>query len=524
MITQLSQDSVAEYASDAQTIDEPLGTDYSQGVRVGRTIPAKWWNWLFSAVTKRAGQSKSDAQNMLTELQNVVTDAGIPLDATDSTQLSQAIDAKTDAQITDYVTKKRQFISLWYKVNTTGLLPVPTGSGEWTWYLNPRKTKDVYWSTHGIYKLSSGNVGSKNNKVAFSYDLENWWLFDPATVASEFGYRPKFSAGVEFFKGMYYMAIAGVISSGGSNSVYALLKSEDCKSWETVGQYSGYDSTIGAGIFIANNTLYFEYNGHVLYSTDGSTFQAASATNITSSAPILGNCAYASVQKGTKYIVGGVLVDGTSLTKLNPNATYGSLSDTAYPLKQGNVVISSKFTVDSAFNVTPFTASSITGVYLDDQYLIIQKSGGGFAFTEDGITFTDISVATSFGYFAETNGKLFFTNGSNAWKIYATVDLLNWVDTGHIAPAQSLFGVPLANALVSGTKYSLDEGATWGQAKDSDGNDFCGHDVYFMIGNNYYTVWVEYTYNGTGNSIAFRKIYFTVNAINHVVGHTLYLQ
>ena len=91
MIPSLSQETITEYASEAQTIQEPTGTDYTQGVRVGRTIPAKWWNWLFRGTTRRLTQAKTDAQNMLTEMQNVVTDAGIALDSSDSHQMSKSV-------------------------------------------------------------------------------------------------------------------------------------------------------------------------------------------------------------------------------------------------------------------------------------------------------------------------------------------------------------------------------------------------------------------------------------------------
>ena len=124
MISQLSQETVTEYASEALTIQEPQGADYTKGVSVGKTIPAKWWNWLFNAVTKRASQSKTDAQNMLDEIKNVVTDAGLTPDASDSTQMAQAVVAKADAEIDKYVYNKQGFFADWMTVSTP---PVPAG-------------------------------------------------------------------------------------------------------------------------------------------------------------------------------------------------------------------------------------------------------------------------------------------------------------------------------------------------------------------------------------------------------------
>lgn len=103
MISQLSQEQITEYASDAQTTQQPTGSDYSQGVRVGKTIPAKWWNWLFNAATKRIFQARNDSQNMLTELKNVVIDAGITPDATVANQLALAVRVKAQAEIDTYV-------------------------------------------------------------------------------------------------------------------------------------------------------------------------------------------------------------------------------------------------------------------------------------------------------------------------------------------------------------------------------------------------------------------------------------
>lgn len=99
----LDEQDITVYASDAQTIQEPFGSDYSQGVAVGKTIPAKWWNWLFRAATTRLHQAFSDLTNIFVELKNLVLTAGLTPDATDSTQITQAVVAKADTQINTYV-------------------------------------------------------------------------------------------------------------------------------------------------------------------------------------------------------------------------------------------------------------------------------------------------------------------------------------------------------------------------------------------------------------------------------------
>ena len=113
MIPSLSQEELTQYASNAQTIQEPTGLDYSQGAKAGRTIPAKWWNWLFSNVTKRIVQSRNDADDMLTELKNVVTNAGLTPSGEDYTQLRQAIDIKADRQIERFVANKKNWGQYW---------------------------------------------------------------------------------------------------------------------------------------------------------------------------------------------------------------------------------------------------------------------------------------------------------------------------------------------------------------------------------------------------------------------------
>lgn len=100
------------YASEAQTIQEPTGSDYSQGVRVGRTIPAKWWNWLFKAVTSRLLQAFNDVSNIFTELKNFVEGVGITPSALNNTQVTQAVAAHADKTIEDYLGVP---LTLWQK-------------------------------------------------------------------------------------------------------------------------------------------------------------------------------------------------------------------------------------------------------------------------------------------------------------------------------------------------------------------------------------------------------------------------
>lgn len=195
MLEELSQEDVTEYANNALTIQEPQGTDYTQGAKVGKTIPAKWWNWLFNAATKRLGQSKTDAQGILSELQNTVTDAGIELDSSDSTQLSQAVAAKANTQIADYVTNKLGFTNKWHLASVTGLLPHPevgTGGESKYWKLEQlQEVNGLYFAVNSTKDYVDGQY-VYTNCMAVSSDLLNWTI-TPAPAALNL---PNFQLGV----------------------------------------------------------------------------------------------------------------------------------------------------------------------------------------------------------------------------------------------------------------------------------------------------------------------------------------
>ena len=190
MIPSLSQETITEYASDAQTIQEPTGTDYTQGVRVGKTIPAKWWNWLFKGATRRLGQAKTDAQNMLTEMQNVVIDAGMTLDGSDGTQLAQAVVKDADAQIDKYVEDKKAFMTLW------GSRPIPAVLAAYS---------DITLITQcgGLNIITAKNSDSSKACVAVSLDMENWRIVREVSASS----RGIVGAicGCVYFNGNYYL-------------------------------------------------------------------------------------------------------------------------------------------------------------------------------------------------------------------------------------------------------------------------------------------------------------------------------
>ena len=121
MIPSLSQETITEYASNAQTIQEPTGTDYTQGVRVGRTIPAKWWNWLWNHISAWLKDSKADKESMRAEALNVLSEASITPSNTEEHQLSKGINSiaydTAERYDTAEVTEVIDGITVTHKVN-----------------------------------------------------------------------------------------------------------------------------------------------------------------------------------------------------------------------------------------------------------------------------------------------------------------------------------------------------------------------------------------------------------------------
>lgn len=96
-------ESITEYANNALTIQQPQGADYSQGVSVGRTIPAKWWNWLFRKATKLIPQVKTDTESSAKDLQAFVTYNGGQLNALSRVQAVEALRTAASNSIKAYI-------------------------------------------------------------------------------------------------------------------------------------------------------------------------------------------------------------------------------------------------------------------------------------------------------------------------------------------------------------------------------------------------------------------------------------
>ncbi len=81
-------ENITEYAKNATAIEEP--SEYATGVKVGWTAPAKWWNWLMNAFSKRLGETYETVKSIHEEIKNAV---GGTLDESSNTQLKGKFDA-----------------------------------------------------------------------------------------------------------------------------------------------------------------------------------------------------------------------------------------------------------------------------------------------------------------------------------------------------------------------------------------------------------------------------------------------
>lgn len=91
--------------SDEATVEKPGNPYYADGVEVGYTAPAKWWNWLWRHITTWLMTSKTDREAMRAEMLSTLTAAGMSASDADNGQLSKAADTIIHQDIYDYDNK-----------------------------------------------------------------------------------------------------------------------------------------------------------------------------------------------------------------------------------------------------------------------------------------------------------------------------------------------------------------------------------------------------------------------------------
>lgn len=89
-----TQEDIAVYSSDPAGVKEIPGSPYyADGVDVGYTAPAKWWNWLWNKITGLLTAHKADRLSVNAEMSSTLSAASITPDSADTRQLSKAINS-----------------------------------------------------------------------------------------------------------------------------------------------------------------------------------------------------------------------------------------------------------------------------------------------------------------------------------------------------------------------------------------------------------------------------------------------
>lgn len=273
MIRELSQSTIDEYASDIGAVKErPVGEDYTLGAKVGKTIPAKWWNWLFSATTKHVMQGRDDMQNIFTEMKNVLTDSGIEPNPADNTQLSQAITAKAENTLERYIQGKGALGMDWEGSDVT--FPVPPGL---VW--EQRNIPLIIPSGLSIYSILGCNEHTliamtprtaEVTEILYSRDGITWIKSSVPSPAYSF-------SNLETVNRAYFIDA----STGASSPAYKYVSTDNGETWHKAVYTSNgqsYDTPAYAHMVWTGTKYMCAINeAYVLESSDGINFNSLTA-------------------------------------------------------------------------------------------------------------------------------------------------------------------------------------------------------------------------------------------------------
>lgn len=403
----LDEQDIAVYASDAQTIQEPYGSDYSQGVRVGRTIPAKWWNWLFRAVTSRLHQGYNDITSMFSELKNLILSAGLTPSSEDNTQVIQSIIVKTDEQLPRYIAQeKERFARRWSNYECYD------EQGNSIVISNRTVIGDYFFAKTASLDVARG----------YSKDNIHWKL----TTASS---SPNYGDGASFiacFCNGYYIGLADKLTNQGPNTwthtlyVWAGTTPDNMQPISSTIYLDNWSGTPNALTHVvAGDKVIILSSSRQVVILDTTTLTCTQYTGITcyGTYPFTPYDANADLVQGFSvelpsvivngaYVFGGcVSFDGTTLTNLAPDTSGAILIGTHFPrvLRNGNIafipttnnalITISSYVMDSYGNVTvsayPFLPI-YTQAYLNDCVLIKDLGDNSVSFSYDGTNFTKL--------------------------------------------------------------------------------------------------------------------------------------
>lgn len=122
MHSTLEQQDIDVFSTDPTGVKErPDGTHYTDGVDIGYTAPAKWWNWFWNHITTWFGTSKTDKTAMLSEELNVLSEASILPNSAYPRQMSTSVDTIASEVCDEYdskeITEEIDGVMVTHKVN-----------------------------------------------------------------------------------------------------------------------------------------------------------------------------------------------------------------------------------------------------------------------------------------------------------------------------------------------------------------------------------------------------------------------
>ena len=254
-------ENITEYAKNATDIEEP--SEYATGVKVGWTAPAKWWNWLMNAFSRRLGETYETVKSIHEEIKNAV---GGTLDENSNTQLKNALDSlgrvlEVNGKLPDANGKVDVFAE-----DILGRAMVKEASGKYT------IGTSAAWNTPAVLPDGTLVAGCKNGDgIIYSTDKGVTWTASYRTSG--------------------YWSTPAVLPDGtlvaGSDSYGGIIYSTDKGvTWITSSQKSGNwntpavlpDGTLVAGS--RDSVGGSAGNKGIIYSTDkGVTWTASSQTS-----------------------------------------------------------------------------------------------------------------------------------------------------------------------------------------------------------------------------------------------------
>jgi len=192
----VQEEDIAIYAETATTIQEPQGANYTRGATVGRTVPAKWWNWLFREITKRLHSTFLDNTNQYAEVNNAVVDAGITPTDEHNDQLVGSVRIDASRALSEYMSEG--IFKFWFKG-----VPLSFGHKE-----NLERTEGLFYASNRAFAVCAG-VDSLYPyfRALYTASADGLWIH-----TGLYGY----SFGAVSVGGLYYVLILSLRGNVGS--------------------------------------------------------------------------------------------------------------------------------------------------------------------------------------------------------------------------------------------------------------------------------------------------------------------